>query len=187
MFQYQGYRDYFFRSSAVPSIASPQSCGRFAASMSAARTTSPSPRIFSPSLAITRIYRGTFAAHDPLKFSEEVSFGGRHGRIVGLRRKDIKITEERYCQSVGLRVAFTARSLRPSDSHNKLWPTMMKRMMQLQLPNGQAHTIDLTTGAVTRNRLEFPGEVDCSLNLGHAWGNCAMHRQLPEAGCTCVA
>jgi len=46
---------------------------------------------------------------------------------------------------------------------------MMKRMMQLQLPNGQAHTIDLTTGAITRKRLEFPGEVDCSLNLGHAW------------------
>jgi hypothetical protein len=63
-----------------------------------------------------RVYRRTFAADDQLKFSEEVSFGGLHGRIVDLRRKDVKITEEGYCQSVGLRVTFTAQSLRLSDS-----------------------------------------------------------------------
>src|ERR1700758_184887 len=43
-----------------------------------------------------RVYRGTFAADNPLKFSEEVRFGGLHGRIVDLRVEDIKITEEGY-------------------------------------------------------------------------------------------
>jgi hypothetical protein len=43
-----------------------------------------------------RVYGGTLSANNPLKFSEEVSFGGLHGRIVELRVEDIKITGECY-------------------------------------------------------------------------------------------
>jgi hypothetical protein len=42
------------------------------------------------------VYRGTLSANNPLKFSEEVSFCGLHGRIVELRVEDIKITGECY-------------------------------------------------------------------------------------------
>jgi hypothetical protein len=44
----------------------------------------------------SRVYRGTFSADNTLKFSEEVSFGGLHGRIIELRVEDLKITAECY-------------------------------------------------------------------------------------------
>ena len=45
------------------------------------------------------IYRGTFSTDNPLKFSQEVRFCGRHGRIVELKVEDIKITGEYYRRS----------------------------------------------------------------------------------------
>src|SRR5207245_3064789 len=48
------------------------------------------------------VYRGTFSAHNPLKFSQEARFCGLHGRIVVLRVEDIKITGGCYRRS-GLR------------------------------------------------------------------------------------
>jgi hypothetical protein len=48
------------------------------------------------------IYRGTFSTHNPFKFSQEVRFCGRHGRIVELKVEDIKITGECYRRSGAL-------------------------------------------------------------------------------------
>src|SRR6266566_8725022 len=45
------------------------------------------------------VYRGTFSTDNPLKFSQEVRFCGRHGRIVVLRVEDIKITGGCYRRS----------------------------------------------------------------------------------------
>ncbi len=47
----------------------------------------------------TGVYRGTFSTHNPLKFSQEVRFCGRHARIVELKVEDIKITGEYYRRS----------------------------------------------------------------------------------------
>jgi hypothetical protein len=44
----------------------------------------------------TGVYRGTFSADNPLKFSKEVSFCGLHGRILELKVEDINITGECY-------------------------------------------------------------------------------------------
>jgi hypothetical protein len=39
-----------------------------------------------------RVYRGTFSPDNALKFSEEVSFRGLHGRILEPRIEGLKIT-----------------------------------------------------------------------------------------------
>jgi hypothetical protein len=46
-----------------------------------------------------RVYRGTFSAHNALKFTEEVSFRGLHSRILELRVEDLKITGGCYHRS----------------------------------------------------------------------------------------